>query len=125
MAATRPQATAPRKAPDIGLSAAVARTEGVPGREGWVGTVRGALELPDMRRIELGYGLSPGSISSSLCRRINRAGASSYGGCRPPRTTVSGRRHLAWVALVAVVVMQSGSLLVARERHGRAPQDLR
>jgi hypothetical protein len=52
MAATRPQATAPRKAPDIGLSAAVARAEGGPGREGWVGTVRGALELPDMRRIE-------------------------------------------------------------------------
>src|SRR5215472_9275827 len=60
--------------------------------------------------------------SSWLCRGVHGAGASCGGWYGPG--SGEWRGHLAWVALVVVVVVRSGGLLVARERHGRAPPGL-
>src|SRR5580704_4149946 len=130
--ATRPRATLRERPQTLGHRRPRRVRKGAPGREGWVGTVRDALELPDMRRIELGYGLSiTGELAGTVALVVYALGAggaalvAAYAASRTvagmavalvlPGLTSRLRRDrlLRWITAVRMVLLAAAALLAA------------
>src|SRR6516165_9758321 len=119
--------------PDVRVPAAVARAGRRPRRgEGRVGTVRDALQLPDMRRIELSYGLSiTGELAGTVALvvyAVNAGGAGLVAAYAASRTLagmgvalvltgITGRlrrdRLLRWITGARMILLAAAALLAA------------